>query len=109
MVPVMKKTLIPVLSLALCLFAAGCTDSDWNHLMSFGGGAEEEPVTAPAAAPAPQPEATAATAPTQTLPPNAEFCKNVATEDATRNGFDPATQQRVFQRSFTQCVAIYTR
>jgi hypothetical protein len=111
MVPAMKKALIPALSLALCLFAAGCTDSDWNHLLSFGGGAEEEPVTAPAAAPAPQPEATAAAAPAPApaLPPNAEFCKNIATEDATRNGFDPATQQRVFQRSFTQCVAIYTR
>ena len=105
----MKKALLPILSLTLGLFAAGCTDSDWNHLLSFGGGAEEEPVTAPAAAPAPQPEATAAAAPAPALPPNAEFCKNVATEDATRNGFDPATQQRVFQRSYQQCVAIYTR
>jgi hypothetical protein len=32
----------------------------------------------------------------------------VATEDATQNGFDPATQQRVFARSYSQCVTIYT-
>ncbi|HWU54241.1 MAG TPA: hypothetical protein VN175_01985, partial [Rhizomicrobium sp.] len=42
-------------------------------------------------------------------PANADFCRAVATQDATANGFDPATQQRVFARSYGQCVAIYSR
>ena len=105
----MKKALLPILSLTLCLFAAGCTDSDWNHLLSYGGmgGGDEDaassvqPATAAAAATA-EPAAAA-------QPANADFCKNVAAQDATRNGFDQATQQEVFKRSFAQCVAIYTR
>ena len=107
----MKKALFPILSLTLCLFAAGCTDSDWNHLLSYGGmGGEDED-----AASAVQPATAAATATVepaaagQQLPANADFCKNVAAQDATRNGFDQATQQEVFKRSFAQCVAIYTR
>jgi hypothetical protein len=105
----MKKALLPTLSLTLCLFAAGCTDSDWNHLMSYGGmgGGDEE-----AASPV-QPATAAATAAVEpaaaALPANADFCKNVAAQDATRNGFDQATQQEVFKRSYAQCVAIYTR
>ena len=105
MVRPMKKALLPILSLTLCLFAAGCTDSDWNHLLSFGGmgGADED-----AASPV-QPATAAATADPAAAPANSDFCKNVAAQDATRNGFDQATQQQVFQRSYAQCVAIYTR
>ena len=101
----MKKALLPILSLTLCLFAAGCTDSDWNHLLSFGGmgGGDED------AASQVQPATAAATAEPAAAPANADFCKNVAAQDATRNGFDQATQQLVFQRSYAQCVAIYTR
>jgi hypothetical protein len=104
----MKKALLPILSLTLCLFAAGCTDSDWNHLLSYGGmgGGDEDaasPVQPAAATAAAEPAAAAQ------LPANADFCKNVAAQDATRNGFDQATQQEVFKRSFAQCVAIYTR
>ena len=40
---------------------------------------------------------------------DADFCRAVATKDATENGFDPATQQRVLAQSYNQCVAIYTR
>jgi len=108
MVRPMKKALFPILSLTLCLLAAGCTDSDWNHLLSYGGmgGGDEEAASPvqPATAAAAEPAAAA-----QQLPSNADFCKNVAAQDATRNGFDQATQQQVFQRSFQQCVAIYTR
>lgn len=114
----MKKALLPAVSLVVCLIAAGCTDSDWNRMLNYGGlGADEAapamdgvqpPAQAAAPAPAPTPaEAQAAAAPA--MPANADFCKNVAAQDATRNGFDEATQQRVFQRSFTQCVATYTR
>jgi hypothetical protein len=107
----MKKALLPILSLTLSLFAAGCTDSDWNHLLSYGGlGAGEEEAAAPVQPAAQAPAATAAAEPTAAAQPaNADFCKNVAAEDATRNGFDQATQQEVFKRSFQQCVAIYTR
>ena len=111
MVPAMKKALLPILSLTLGLFTAGCTDSDWNHLMSYGGmGGADEDVASPVQ---PATSATAATATAEPAgaaqPANADFCKNVAAQDATRNGFDQATQQQVFQRSYAQCVAIYTR
>jgi hypothetical protein len=107
----MKKALLPILSLTLALFAAGCTDSDWNHLLSYGGlGGADDETASPVEPVAATPAATAAAEPVQVLKPaNDEFCRNVAAEDATRNGFDKATQQRVFQRSYQQCVAIYTR
>ena len=111
----MKKTLLPAFSLALCLMAAGCTDSDWNRMLNYGGmGADEAaPSMEGVQPPAPQAQAAqpaeAQAAATPALPSNADFCKNVAAQDATRNGFDQKTQQEVFQRSFTQCVAIYTR
>ena len=66
----MNKALLPAVSLALCLIAAGCTDSDWNRMLNYGGvGAEE-------AAPSPPPvEAQAAAAPAApALPSNADFC-----------------------------------
>jgi len=107
----MKKALLPILSLTLGLFAAGCTDSDWNHLLSYGGmGGSDEDVASPVQPATTAPAATATAEPAgAALPANADFCKNVAAQDATRNGFDQATQQQVFQRSYAQCVAIYTR
>ena len=103
----MKNALLPAFSLALCLIAAGCTDNDWNRMLNYGGMGEE---AAPVEAPSPPAEAQAAATPAAPAEPsNADFCRNVAAQDATRNGFDQATQQRVFQRSYTQCVAIYTR
>jgi hypothetical protein len=106
----MKKALLPILSLTLCLFVAGCTDSDWNHLLSYGGmGGSDEDAAAPAQPATAAATATAEPATAAQLPANADFCKNVAAQDATRNGFDQATQQEVFKRSYAQCVAIYTR
>ncbi len=106
----MKKALVPILSLTVCLFAAGCTDTDWNHMLNFGGGADEDGVTpAKAAAQSDAPATTAAAGPAAAEPSNAEFCRGVAAQDATRNDFDQATQQKVFARSYQQCVAIYTR
>jgi hypothetical protein len=91
---------IPVLLLVLPLLA-GCTDADWNHLMSFAGSRDHEEVTE-AAAPAPIAVARPA-APTAS---NA-FCMGVARQDATSNGYDPATQTRVAQQSYQQCVALF--
>ena len=42
-------------------------------------------------------------------PANADFCRVVAMQDANGYGFDQATQQRVYARSYGQCVAIYNR
>lgn len=101
----MKK----IAPLILCLLLAGCSDSDWNRLLNYGG--EEEtpvtPVTSVSQASADQAATTAAAGPV--LPANDGFCRGVAAQDATSNGFDQATQQRVYQRSYAQCVAIYTR
>jgi hypothetical protein len=94
------------LALTFCLLLAGCTDADWDHVMNYGGSEETDAVPATAAHPAAPPPATAATAPEAA---NADFCRSVATQDATSNDFDQPTQQRVFARSYAQCVAIYTR
>ncbi len=104
----MKKPLI----LIACLFLAGCTDADWNHALNYGGvGEADSDADAPAphavvaapqtVAPAPRPVAAA--------PASDDFCKSVATQDATSNGFDPATQQRVLRQSYAQCLTIYSR
>ena len=103
MVRPMKK----LFALTVCLLAAGCSETDWDHALNYTGlggdpdgvAAAEQPVT-PAVAAAPQ-----APAPV----PNSDLCRAVATQDAIGNDFDPATQQRVFARSYSQCVAMYTR
>jgi hypothetical protein len=91
---------IPVLLLVLPLLA-GCSDGDWNNLMSFGGNRDRQEVTAEAAAaPVPVPVAAAA-------PASNGFCMGVAKQDATSNAYDPATQARVAQQSYQQCVGIF--
>ena len=100
MVGPMKKCL----ALTFCLLLAGCSDADWNHALNYTGlGGDQEAQADPAAVhvvPPPPPPAPV---------PNRELCRAVATQDATSNEFDPATQQRVFARSYSQCVSIYTR
>jgi hypothetical protein len=87
---------VPVLLLLLPLLA-GCTDADWDNLISFGGhdAATQVATAAPAVATPPAPPASNA------------FCMDVARKDATTNDFDEATQQRVAVRSYQQCVAIF--
>jgi hypothetical protein len=95
-----------------CLLLAGCTDADWDHVMNYGGLAQE-PEAAPAAVPqraaVSEPATIVASPATPSEPANADFCRSVATQDAGSNGFDPATQARVFRQSYGQCLAIYTR
>jgi hypothetical protein len=99
---------ISVLLLVLPLLA-GCSDIDWNHLTSFGSPSDDAADPAGVASAAP---AAAAPVPGQTsaasspAAPNA-FCLGVARQDATGNGFDTATQQRVAQRSYAQCVVLF--
>jgi Tfp pilus assembly protein PilP len=98
------------LALMFCLLLAGCSDADWNHALNYSGLGSNPDADADAV----QPVTSAATAapsgaPTQAAAPNADLCRAVATQDATGNDFDPATQQRVFARSYSQCVTVYTR
>jgi hypothetical protein len=96
----MKK----LLALTVCLFAAGCTDADWNHVMNFGGDRDTMASDAPVVVPAVVVEAPPAAAAS-----NADFCRSVAAQDAGRNDFDLRTQRSVFARSYAQCLAMYTR
>jgi hypothetical protein len=92
----MKKPI----ALTFCLFLAGCSDADWDHVLNFGGsGATDEAVVT-----APQ-----APVPLAGEPANGEFCKAVASQDANGNDFDRATQSRVYARSYAQCLKLYTR
>jgi hypothetical protein len=100
-------------ALIFCLIAAGCTDSDWDRALNYVYPAPDDADLTSDASPQPvaaaQPATTIATPQPAAAPANADFCRAVATQDATGNGFDPATQQRVFARSYGQCVAMYAR
>lgn len=110
----MKKSF----ALIACLLLAGCSDADWNQalndtgmnqVMNYAGMGGSDDASADTVQPV-TPAATTAAAPSAPgAVPNSDLCKAVATQDATSGGFDPATQQRVFARSYSQCVAIYTR
>jgi hypothetical protein len=101
----MKKQL----ALTFCLLLAGCSDADWNRALNYTGLGGNKTTTADVVQPT-APAATAA-APQDAVQqaPNNDLCRAVATQDATSNDFDPPTQQRVFARSYAQCLAIYTR
>ena len=116
------------LALLFCLALAGCTDADWDHAINYvypapddadatAGQFQPHPAAANTAS-IPSAPATVAETPSSNTasissapagPANSDFCRAVATQDATGSGFDPATQQRVFARSYGQCVAIYSR
>jgi hypothetical protein len=91
-----------VIALLLALpLLAGCAAGDWDYLTSFGTSERAE------AAPAPKPETVARTTPAPAQPAPNAFCLAVARQDATGNGFDTATQAKVAQRSYLQCVGIF--
>ena len=97
------------LSLIFCLLLAGCSDADWDRALNYTGlkGSAEEPEAAvekpvPRQVSAPPAEAAAA-------PENTDFCRSAAMQDAGDNGFDQATQQRVYARSYAQCMTLSTR
>lgn len=110
---------------ACVMLLSGCSNADWDNFSSYGRSGGDEAVAAAEASPsapesvpapqsAPQPAAATVTAAAPTplaaaAAPNDSFCRAVATQDATRNGFDAPTQTGVFQRSYTQCLAIYTK
>jgi hypothetical protein len=100
----MRKTL----PLFFCLALAGCTDADWDQALNYTGlrGSAEEPEDA---APTPAARSVAAAPPAEAVAPepaNTEFCRSVAMQDASANGFDQPTQQRVYARSYAQCMTM---
>jgi hypothetical protein len=107
----MKNPLI----LIACLALAGCTDAQWNHALNYTGmgdnDAADEDVASETQARARPSQAATAPQPMVAMPASAnnDFCKSVATQDATTNGYDPATQQRVLAQSYQQCLTIYSR
>jgi hypothetical protein len=96
------------LPLIFCLLLAGCSDADWDHALNYTGlkGSAEEPE---AVAPVRSVSAPPAEAVAPAEAANTDFCRAVAMQDAGDNGFDPATQQRVFARSYAQCMTLSTR
>jgi len=99
----------PWMVLAVLPLLSGCTDADWNKLLTFGSSADEArpnrvasvPTTS-TAAPVVAPGALAPAA----AQPNA-FCLGVAQQNATTNDFDIATQQKAAVQSYQQCVEIF--
>jgi hypothetical protein len=103
----MRKSLL----LIFCLLLAGCSDADWDHTLNYAGlrGSVEEPeVEAQKSAPASVTTPSAETAAAQSSA-GTDFCRSVAMQDASDNGFDQATQQRVYARSYAQCAALNAR
>jgi hypothetical protein len=102
----MRKYLV----LAFGLLLAGCTDDQWNHALNYTGLGDEPDASSPQRSGEPQAAAVASEpATTPAPPPNTDFCRAVATQDAAGNDFDAATQARVFAHSYAQCLMIYTR
>ena len=99
----MRKTL----PLLFCLLLAGCTDADWDQTLNYTGlrGSAEEPEDA-APTPAARSVAAAPEAVAAPEPANTGFCRAVAMQDASANGFDQPTQQRVYARSYAQCMTM---
>lgn len=91
------------LAIVLCavLPLAGCALPKFSDLFEFPGGDSDAAATA-----APGSVASAAPAPAAPGAPD-PFCVSVAQQDAQRNGFDAATQQRMIQRGYQQCVALF--
>jgi PBP1b-binding outer membrane lipoprotein LpoB len=87
-----------VIVVASVLLLSGCSEMP-DNLFSFDS---PQPAAEEAAAPQPAPlQQTAAAA------PNDSLCRAVAQQDATGNGFDQPTQQRVAQQSYAQCIAVH--
>ena len=98
------------LALAAASLLSACTDADWSHGMSFIG-FEDSGHATPAPRPVAQtaPRLVAPAAPAQTAQANGvnPFCASVARQDADGHGFDAATQQGMFVRSYQQCVTVF--
>jgi len=103
------------LALAAASLLSACSDADWSRNMSFIGlddkandSAEPVAEAAPEAQSAPRAVAQTVAAPAQTAQAGVNpFCAAVAKQDADGHGFDAATQQGMFVRSYQQCVTVF--
>jgi hypothetical protein len=100
----MKKfTGMIVAAFLLC----GCSDADWDHLMSFDNGGPSE--TAAVTPDSPAPVAQVQTPAEQASPQPDAWCQQVAQDalaKAAQAGFDSTTQQSMAQTSYRQCAAM---
>lgn len=99
------------LPLLFCLLLAGCTDADWDNALNYTGlrGSAEQPEDAPPTPVAASAAAAVVPAEAAAAPQETEFCRSVAMQDASGNGFDQPTQQRVYARSYAQCMTLSVR
>jgi uncharacterized lipoprotein YajG len=88
-----------VIVVASLFLLTGCSDMP-DSLFNFDT-PQEDAQAVPQAAAQPAPQQTAA------VSPNDSLCRAVAQQDATGNGFDQPTQQRVAQQSYAQCMALH--
>ncbi len=87
--------------LAASLVLAGCSTFDgMTDIFGFPSGDEAPQPPAPTGA------ASATTATAAAEGPN-KFCRSVASHEALANDFDTATQAKMAQKSYAQCVAIF--
>ena len=92
-----------VAALLLC----GCTDADWDHLMSFDRPSSET-ADSQAMPESPAPMAQVQAPAEQTSQPDV-WCQQVAQDalaKAADNGFDTATQQNMARTSYRQCAVL---
>jgi hypothetical protein len=83
----------------------GCTDADYEKGLGYFGLNEVGP--APQEAP-PHYAGEIISAPQrQIVEGKNPFCESAAKQDATANAFDQATKQRIFTRSYRQCVTMF--
>jgi hypothetical protein len=87
-------------TLAAPVMLAGCSLPSWNDLFAFSDDRAAAATPQPVAAPAPA--VAAAAAPGAPDP----FCASAAQQDAVTDGFDTATQQRMLQQRYQQCVTL---
>jgi len=113
------KNRIAIVCVAASLLAS-CSDADWDRSLNYVGISDgkpapqrAQPVRRAEAAPQMAQQPRQAAAPTQLAPqaptarPADPFCQAVATQDSQGGGFDQATQSRVYQTSYNQCVVMF--
>jgi hypothetical protein len=87
--------------LCICLVLGGCSSlPNLSDLLSFPGDEQDAAPVRTVASAAPAPAAAAPGAPDP-------FCLSVAAQNAQQGGFDQATQQRMVQRDYQQCVTLF--
>ena len=95
-----------LLILASVLLLAGCTDSDWAHVMSGVGVGSDKPPAYPDSAAAANYAAYAGGH--GSVPTPEQKCARVAKErsdDVTAQGFEAEVQQQVYDSTYADCIA----